>query len=83
MQIDWKPVSKLPAHVSDLVDIDGDGQTDVHVSFDVPADPKAVQIHADVVALNLHHEGLRDPGREQYARLAVRVDDAILGEQIK
>ena len=77
VQMDWKPVSALPKHVSDLVDIDGDGQPDVHVSFDVPADPKA-QIHADVVALDLHYEGLRDPGREQYSRLAVRVDDAIL-----
>jgi len=77
VQMDWRPVKALPGHVSDLVDIDGDGQPDVHVSFDVPTDPKA-QVHADVVALNLHYEGLRDPGRETFSRLAVRVDDAIV-----
>ena len=26
VQLDWKPVSALPSHVSDAVDIDGDGQ---------------------------------------------------------
>ena len=77
VQMDWTPVSALPKHVADLVDVDGDGQPDLHMNFDVPTDPKA-QIHADVVALNLHYEGLRDPGREKYSRLVVRVDNAIL-----
>ena len=41
VQLDWRPVSALPQHVSDMVDVDGDGQPDIRVSFDVPTDPKA------------------------------------------
>ena len=41
IQLDWEPVSALPQHVSDSVDVDGDGQPDVRVSFDVPRDAKA------------------------------------------
>src|ERR1039458_1827507 len=40
VQLDWSPVSALPQRVSDTVDIDGDGQPDIRVSFDVPVDPK-------------------------------------------
>src|SRR5690348_10396949 len=36
VQIDWTPVSALPGHVSDVVDVDGDGQPDLRVSFDSP-----------------------------------------------
>src|SRR5712691_12262105 len=35
VQLDWKPASALPPHVSDLVEIDGDGKPDIRVSFDV------------------------------------------------
>ena len=41
VQMDWGPVSALPAEVSDVVDIDGDGRPDVRVSFAVPSDAKA------------------------------------------
>ena len=77
VQMDWRPVSALPAHVSDAVDIDGDGQPDIRVSFDVPRDAKA-PLHVDVEALNPHYEAMRNAGKEEYSRLIVRVDDAIL-----
>lgn len=38
VQLDWRPASALPPHVSDVVDIDGDGKPDIQVSFDVPKD---------------------------------------------
>src|SRR5664279_1895711 len=41
VQLDWTLVSALPPHVSDLVDVDGDGQPDLRVSFDAPQDAKA------------------------------------------
>src|SRR5271157_3682179 len=31
VQLDWRPVSALPPHVSDVVDMDGNGQPDVRV----------------------------------------------------
>ena len=77
VQLDWRPVSALPDHVSDFVDIDGDGTPDVHVSFDVPKNPKA-PLHADVEALNQRYEAMRNVGKRKFSTLIVRVDDAIL-----
>jgi hypothetical protein len=77
VQLDWKPVSALPAHVSEFVDIDGDGKPDVHVSFDVPKDPKA-PLRVDVDPLNPHYEAMRNIGKQKFSDLIVRVDDAIL-----
>lgn len=77
VQMDWSPVSALPADISDPVDIDGDGQPDVQVEFDVPADPKAA-LYVDVESLNPRFESVRNAGKEKYSRLIVRVDDKIL-----
>jgi hypothetical protein len=77
VQLDWKPVSALPEHVSDTVDIDGDGQPDLHVSFDVPKDVKT-PLRVTVDALNPHYEAMHNVGKERFSKLIVRVDDAIL-----
>ncbi|HMD83078.1 MAG TPA: hypothetical protein VKO18_00090 [Terriglobia bacterium] len=77
VQLDWKPVSALAGHVSDVVDVDGDGQPDIRVSFDVPKDPKT-PLRVNVEALNPHYEAMRNVGKERFSKLIVRVDDAIL-----
>lgn|SRR5271166_298104 len=77
VQLDWRPVSALPQRVSDTVDIDGDGQPDIRVSFDVPRDPKA-PLRVDVDTLNPRFEAMHNAGKEKYSRLIVRVDNAIL-----
>ena len=77
VQLDWRPVSALPAHVSDVVDVDGDGQPDIRVSFDVPKDAKT-PLRVNVEALNPRYEAMRNVGKEKFSRLIVRVDDAIL-----
>jgi len=77
VQLDWKPVSALPPHVSDVVDVDGDGHPDIRVSFDVPKDPKA-PLRVNVEALNPRYEAMRNVGKQKFSRLIVRVDDAIL-----
>ena len=77
VQLDWKPASALPPQVSDLVDIDGDGKPDVHVSFDVPKDPKA-PLHVNVEPLNPRYEVMRNVSKQKFSALIVRVDDAIL-----
>ncbi len=77
VQLDWSPVSALPPHVSDAVDVDGDGRPDVRVSFDVPRDPKA-PLRADVEALDPRFDTLTNVGKRKYSSLIVRVDDAIL-----
>ena len=66
-----------PERVSDAVDIDGNGQPDVRVQFDVPKDAKA-PLRVNVEALNPHYENMRDVGKQKFSCLIVRVDDAIL-----
>jgi hypothetical protein len=63
--------------VSDAVDVDGDGQPDLRVSFDVPKDVKT-PLRVNVEALNPHYEAMRNVGKERFSKLIVRVDDAIL-----
>jgi hypothetical protein len=77
VQLDWTPVKALPAHVADVVDVDGDGTPDLRVSFDVPGDSKA-NLYVDVESLNPRFEAVKNAGKERYSRLIVRVDDAIL-----
>jgi hypothetical protein len=77
VQMDWKPVSSLPEHVFDLVDVDGDGKPDIRVSFNVPKDPKA-PLRVDVEPLNPHYQAMRNAGKERFSRLIVRVDNSIL-----
>jgi hypothetical protein len=77
VQLDWKPADALPAHISDLVDIDGDGQPDARVTFDVPRDPKA-PLHVTVDPLNPRYAALQHIGKPRFSSLIVRVDDAIL-----
>lgn len=76
VQLDWRPVSALPQQVSDVVDVDGDGQPDIRVSFDVPKDK--TPLHVNVETLNPRYEGIRNVGKEKFSRLIVRLDNAIL-----
>ena len=77
VQLDWSPANALPQHVSDVVDVDGDGQPDVRVIFDVPMDAKA-PLRVNVEPLNSRYEAVRNAGKEKYSRLIVRVDNAVL-----
>ena len=44
VQIVWTPASKLPASISESLDLTGDGRPDCAVSFQVPRDPR-VKLH--------------------------------------
>jgi hypothetical protein len=76
-QIAWEPASALPAQVSDDVDLDGDGQPDVHVTFAVPANASA-PLSVNVVPLNGKYQSLTGVQKESFARLIVRTDRAII-----
>jgi hypothetical protein len=77
VQLDWSPVNSLPRHVDDRVDIDGDGEPDVRVVFDVPAEAKA-HLQAKVEPLNPRFATTGVIGRDRFSRLIVRLDDSIL-----
>lgn len=77
VQLDWRPARSLPAHISDAVDIDGDGKPDVRVNFDVPTDPKT-KLRVNVDSLNPRYESMQNVGKKKFSALIIRVDDAIL-----
>ena len=77
VQIDWKPTGALPDHVTDTVDIDGDGRPDVRVSFDVPKNPKEA-LRVNVESLSPRYQAMRSVGKQKFSELIVRVDDKIL-----
>jgi hypothetical protein len=77
VQLDWKPVSALPGHVSDAVDVDSDGQPDIRVSFDVPKGANTL-LRVNVEALNPRYQSMQNVGKEKFSKLIVRVDDAII-----
>jgi hypothetical protein len=77
VQLDWKPASALPPRVSDIVDVDGDGQPDLRVTFDVPKDINT-PLRVNVEALNPRYQSMQNVGKEKFSRLIVRLDDAIL-----
>jgi hypothetical protein len=77
VQIAWTPVGGLPAHVSDEIDLDGDGRPDLRASFNVPKDP-GTELRADVVSLNPRVESAAGIGRLSFSRLIARVGDGIV-----
>lgn len=77
VQLDWRPAAALPSHISDVVDIDGDGKPDVQVNFDVPKDPKE-PLRVNVYSLNPRFESMQNAGKKKFSSLIARVDDAII-----
>ena len=77
VQIVWKPVSALPATVSEQLDLDGDGQPDCVVSFQAPRDPKA-KLRVDVKPLNALVRPMNGVSKESFSSLIARVNDTIV-----
>lgn len=77
VQIVFEPTDKLPAHVSEEIDLDGDGQPDVRVSFNLPADPNA-PLRGDVTALNGKYISLVSVAGESFSRMVVRAGKQVI-----
>ena len=77
VQVVWKPASALPNKVSEPLDLDGDGQPDCEVSFQVPHDPKA-KLLVNVKPLNNLVKPMNAVSKESYASLIARVNDTIV-----
>ncbi|MBZ5585074.1 MAG: hypothetical protein LAQ30_23260 [Acidobacteriia bacterium] len=72
VQMAWKPAARLPARVSDEVDVDGDGAPDLLVSFD-PA-----RLEVAVAPRNARFQAMRSAGVTSFSALIARVGDAIV-----
>jgi len=77
VQIAFRPVSALPTHFSEAIDLDGDGQPDVQVSFTLPANAK-LRPAGDVVALNGKYQSFRIPVAGSFSQLMVEANGAML-----
>jgi hypothetical protein len=77
VQIVWKPISALPATVSEPLDLDGDGRPDCVVSFQVPRDPRA-KLRVTVKPLNALVQPMNEVGKDSFSSLIARVNDAIV-----
>ena len=77
VQIVFEPADALPAHVSEDIDLDGDGRPDVRVSFAVLGDANA-KMRGDVTALNGGYVSLVDVSDQSFSRMVVRAGNKIV-----
>jgi hypothetical protein len=76
VQLSFTPALALPAHVSEKIDVDGDGRPDLRAVFDVPK--ASGDLRMDIVPLNGRFQGVKGAGRESFSRLIARVNDPIV-----
>ena len=72
VQITWTPANRLPAHVSEQVDVDGDGTPDVLVGIDTQ------KLVVDVTPLNPHYRSMHSQGVTSFSALIARVKDGVV-----
>jgi hypothetical protein len=77
VQITWTPAGHLPPRVSDEVDLDRDGKSDLLVQFEVPQDP-ALKLAVDVKPLGGRIKAMHVDGVESFSALIARVKDGIV-----
>jgi hypothetical protein len=77
VQIVWKPVSALPAVISEPIDLDGDGRPDCVVSFQASRDPHA-KLRVTVKPLTALVQPMNEVGKDSFSSLIARVNDAIV-----
>ena len=76
-QVSFAPVSKMPAHVDLQMDMDGDGQPDLRIVFDLPADPNA-PLHGSVQALNGKFHSVAAISNNSFTELLARTGDRVV-----
>lgn len=76
VQLSFTPASALPAHVSEEIDVDGDGRPDLRAVFDVPKGSEDLRM--DIVPLNGRFQAVKGARKESFSRLIARVNDSIL-----
>lgn len=77
VQIEFKPASALPAVVDEAIDLDGDGLSDVRVTFAMDRRPGA-KLAGNVFALNANYQTLTGVGDDSFSRMLVAVNDAVI-----
>jgi len=77
IQFEFKPASALPAVVDEVIDLDGDGRSDVHVTFAMDRRAGA-KLRGNVMALNGNYETMTGVSDDSYSRLLVAVNNTVI-----
>ena len=77
VQLKWTPASALPPHVSEVVDLDGDGTPDVRAEFDFHTNSKQ-DLRMDVTALSPLVRSAAGVGRDSFSSMIARVNEAVV-----
>ena len=72
VQMTWTPVAKLPARVSEEVDLDGDGTPDLEVAFDTAS------LRLEATPLHAGYRAVHVQGVVSFSELIARVNDGIV-----
>jgi hypothetical protein len=72
VQVTWTPVSRVPARVSEQVDLDGDGTPDVLLSLD------SQKLVMDATPLNPRYRRVHCEGVASFSELITRVNDGLV-----
>jgi hypothetical protein len=72
VQITWTPADRLPARLSDEVDLDGDGTPDVRVAID------SQNLVVDVAPLGPRYRPMHSQGVTSFSALIARVKDTLI-----
>jgi hypothetical protein len=72
VQMTWTPAARLPAQVSDEIDLDGDGRPDLLVSFDT------AHLKLDVTPRTPGYRPVHTAGVVSFSELIARVNDGIV-----
>ena len=72
IQLAWTPAASLPAHLSDDVDLDGDGAPDIRVAID------SHNLVVDVTPLTARYRPMHSQGVTSFSALIARVQDALV-----
>ncbi|HNX93794.1 MAG TPA: hypothetical protein PKL14_01440 [Holophaga sp.] len=78
VQVAWRPLSALPPHIEEELDLDGDGRADVRVAFEVPKDPKAPLLGHVQVLDAAKVQPIHELRRDDLSALLVRLEDRIV-----
>lgn len=72
VQVAWTPAAALPAHLTDDLDLDGDGTPDVRVAID------SHNLVVDVTPLNARYRPMHSRGVTSFSALIAHVNDSLV-----
>jgi hypothetical protein len=77
VQVKWTPLSALPERVADPIDIDGDGQPDAVVAFEIPQGTRT-PVRAEIKVLTSLLRPVGSVTRESFSSAITRVGDSVV-----